>query len=255
MADAIQQSLIELLSQTGVAAPEVASVYAESLDSATAQRLVAMLKDVAWTAQPAFVASLKKIVARTPAVPVDATSSPEGALPNLTAKFLHLVHLGAEYTGHSGLSLLDHLLNTCFILEGWGMDPSVCDAGLFHSIYGTETFSIQLIPPGHREDLRAMIGKHAEQLVYCFSVVQRSVLFSEFRQGRVPHWIVSRLSGRRMYLAPKRMEDLLCALAANWLEQRGRMPREMRNQGLADYRALLPALPERARAMVAQAVG
>jgi hypothetical protein len=39
---------------------------------------------------------------------------------------------------HSERGLLQHLLGTHALLGDWGARTALCDAGLFHSVYGTE---------------------------------------------------------------------------------------------------------------------
>ena len=46
----------------------------------------------------------------------------------------------------------------------------MCDAGLFHSIYGTEGFQGFTLPFDRRDDIRALIGDRAERLVWVFCV-------------------------------------------------------------------------------------
>ncbi len=45
---------------------------------------------------------------------------------------------------HTGASAFDaHLRGVQAVLRSWGSDEAVCDAGLFHSVYGTEGFQVQ----------------------------------------------------------------------------------------------------------------
>lgn len=47
---------------------------------------------------------------------------------------------------HSGNNPLEHLLGTYTILRGWNAREALCDAGLFHSLYGTESYKETTIP-------------------------------------------------------------------------------------------------------------
>ena len=47
------------------------------------------------------------------------------------------------------------------------------DAGLFHSIYGTEGFQGFCLPYERRDDVRSLIGDRAEYLVHTFCAVDR----------------------------------------------------------------------------------
>ena len=51
---------------------------------------------------------------------------------------------GAAETSHSNRMLLKHLIGTWEQLAIWGARRTLCDAGLFHSVYGTEHFEPRL---------------------------------------------------------------------------------------------------------------
>src|SRR4051812_17460516 len=74
---------------------------------------------------------------------------------------------------HSERRLLDHLLGTRQLLVDWGERAAVCDAGLFHSVYGTEHYLPSVIPLERRADVRGLIGDEAERLAWLFSTMNR----------------------------------------------------------------------------------
>lgn len=88
-----------------------------------------------------------------------------------------LEELGADVTSHSRGTLLDHLRGTHDLLEQWGNPPDVCVAGLFHSIYGTYVFDKQCADMSMREEVREVIGRDAEWLVYVFCVTDRRCFY------------------------------------------------------------------------------
>jgi hypothetical protein len=50
--------------------------------------------------------------------------------------------------------LLDHLIGVRQVLAGGQARPSLCDAGLFHSVYGDAGVDLDLTPlPGARADV------------------------------------------------------------------------------------------------------
>jgi hypothetical protein len=69
---------------------------------------------------------------------------------------------------HSSRFFIDHLLRVSFILEDWGSDEVTALCGLFHSVYGTASFSHSTLAWSERDKLRAVIGDEAEELVYMF---------------------------------------------------------------------------------------
>ncbi len=84
-----------------------------------------------------------------------------------------LVSLRANETRHSGRDLLTHLRNTHDLLEAWGCPDDVCAAGLFHSVYGTNSFKHQSCPLDFRPNIAKLIGREAEFLAYLFCVLDR----------------------------------------------------------------------------------
>src|SRR3954469_23348899 len=79
----------------------------------------------------------------------------------------------AEGMPHTDRGLLDHLLGTRELLVEWGARPEVCDAGLFHSVYGTEHYKPTTIPPSMRAEVQQFIGNEAESLAWLFCMMRR----------------------------------------------------------------------------------
>jgi len=85
---------------------------------------------------------------------------------------------GAAENPHSGRSLFEHLESVSRLLREWGAPEHVCIAGLFHSIYGTESYPIKTVDSGRRDEVRAVIGKRAEELAHLFCTSERSSFFT-----------------------------------------------------------------------------
>jgi len=82
-----------------------------------------------------------------------------------------LLSLGTANTPHGKGSLLNHLKGVHDLLRDWDNGDDVCNAGLFHSIYGTSSFKHKSLHD--RDALTRQIGPYAEDLVYQFSVGDR----------------------------------------------------------------------------------
>lgn len=82
-----------------------------------------------------------------------------------------LIELGAHEKSHSGRTLFDHLKGVHDLLRDWGNDKHVCDAGLFHSIYGNSIFKHQ--STNDRALIAYHIGDRAELLVHYFCTQDR----------------------------------------------------------------------------------
>jgi SM-20-related protein len=68
---------------------------------------------------------------------------------------------------HSGRTFLNHLFGTMALLEKHNLPKEVCQAGLFHSIYGTEYYKF-IDPSITREVVQGLIPKYSEELAYEF---------------------------------------------------------------------------------------
>ena len=96
---------------------------------------------------------------------------------------------------HSWSSLLEHLLGTREMLVSWEAELTVCTAGLFHSVYGTESFDRATIDRSEREAVRLMIGEEAEQIVYLFSIMTGESFEASIGEART-HRIKDRIDDR-----------------------------------------------------------
>jgi hypothetical protein len=126
---------------------------------------------------------------------------------------------GAHTDGmpHTERGLLDHLLGTRALLVEWGTRAAVCDAGLFHSVYGTEHFAPTAMPHSRRAEVRQLIGEEAESLAWLFCMMRRETFDQNLRrQGgfRVQH----RLTTKWLPLIPAQFHDLVTMTFANTLE-------------------------------------
>src|SRR4051812_42647329 len=79
----------------------------------------------------------------------------------------YLISHQAVSREHSGASLISHLAGTRDILKSWDARRCVWQAGMFHSVYGTQSFE-GFIELRERPSVRRMIGEEAEALVCLF---------------------------------------------------------------------------------------
>ena len=78
---------------------------------------------------------------------------------------------------HTGSEAFDaHLRGVQAILRYWGAPRHLYNAGLFHSIYGTEGFQGFSLPLTDRDAIRKLIGDEAEKLCWIFCMVDRSTV-------------------------------------------------------------------------------
>jgi hypothetical protein len=150
---------------------------------------------------------------------------------------------------HSDCSLLDHLLGTRQLLVEWDARPALCDAGLFHSVYGTEYYELKAVPLTMRNEVQQLIGEEAESLAWLFCMMRRETLFQNpGRKGefRVQH----RLTDEWLPLKKVQYQDLLTMTVANTLEAFPRCSwfwRRYLRMGLRQFRDI--AIPPAQRAI------
>lgn len=136
---------------------------------------------------------------------------------NLTERISMLDSLPIQGIEHFGRPLKDHLVGTHDLLEDWGCIEEVCLAGLFHSIYGTRTFKSVTLATRYRQRLRALIGKHAESLVYIFCMSDRKKLL--MGEQSAPFFWTNHLTNERTNLSREDLGNLVEMEAANYVEQ------------------------------------
>ncbi|TDJ66316.1 MAG: hypothetical protein E2O39_16640 [Planctomycetota bacterium] len=131
--------------------------------------------------------------------------------------FLH--EAGAAAVRHnSEADLLPHLLGTRDLLREWGARPALQDAGLFHSVYGTEFFVTATLPAARQAEVRAVIGAEAEALVrlWCFG---RRYSLTASLAGETEPRMQDRRDEEWASLTEGQLEDLLNLWIADTLEQ------------------------------------
>ncbi len=142
---------------------------------------------------------------------------PVGSLRLNDAYWQLLHHVGAHQVPHSGRTLLDHLSGTYELLTQWRSDETTCVAGLFHSIYGTQTFAHSLLDHSQRSYVRNMIGAATEQLVFLFSTTDRDSFFENI--GNKDITLLNNVDGELVEVSPATLSALVEIEVANTLEQ------------------------------------
>jgi uncharacterized protein (TIGR02466 family) len=92
---------------------------------------------------------------------------------------------------HSGRLLSDHLINVYRLLKEEEQSDAVCDAGLFHSIYGTEVYKHSSVED--RNLICTIIGEEAERLVHLFCTLPmpREESFSKLEDETISSQLIS----------------------------------------------------------------
>ncbi|ARN76321.1 DUF6817 domain-containing protein [Oceanicoccus sagamiensis] len=103
---------------------------------------------------------------------------------NVKDKFLALKALGVGEFEHLNGNLETHLYETYQLLVNWGNPDFVCDAGLYHAVYGTQAMKDLGIPckefsPSDRPNIRKIIGNNAENLVYLYGACDRDYFYPQ----------------------------------------------------------------------------
>lgn len=135
-----------------------------------------------------------------------------------------LVDLGTDDVPHTGGAFLAHLVGVYKDLEAWDAEVSVCRAGMFHSIYGTEDFDKFAFPLEQRNEIRELIGERAEFVAWVNCMMDRAS-YCEQISATAPYAIRNRLTGEMMELDEQQFTDLCTVHLCDWLEQLPRLKR------------------------------
>ncbi|WP_365980691.1 DUF6817 domain-containing protein [Sphingomonas sp.] len=163
-----------------------------------------------------------------------------------------LVNRPGSDVRHSNATLIQHLQGVYGKLKAWQCRSALALAGLYHSVYGTESFHSQLFAADERDTVRAVIGVEAERLAHFFCMLNVRGFLVEIDADLATPERQLRHSGR-MTAADKL--DLLHLFLANWLEQLPRLRAIQRAQHLSLFRGIMPLLTPLARAEVEATFG
>jgi hypothetical protein len=125
----------------------------------------------------------------------------------------------ADLHHDSHVPFLAHLVGTRRVLASWGCRPALCDAGLFHSVYGTEYFEPH--QASDRDAVIAVIGAEAERLAWLWCSMRRRTLDPTRRS-------VELRDGGRERLTSAEIGDIATLWSADTVEQLERMAPEER---------------------------
>lgn len=136
-------------------------------------------------------------------------------------KFFALKESGIGEFAHLNGDLESHLLGTYKLLKEWDNPEYVCDAGLYHAVYGTQPLEKlglrhKVYPPADRSRIREIIGEDSEQIVYLYGACDREFLYPQIGSPRPVYR--DRFTGKKLVLPPKQLSDILEITLANELE-------------------------------------
>ena len=127
--------------------------------------------------------------------------------------------VGASDVGHTDKTYLAHGIGVRNDLKQWGCDDDVANAGLFHSIYGTERFQGFALPLEKRGEVQSLIGERAEWLAWLNCAMDRSHFDRAARQDSGPYHVLNRFTGEEVDVSDQDFEDLCVIHLCDWLEQ------------------------------------
>jgi hypothetical protein len=130
-----------------------------------------------------------------------------------------LAELGVEGVAHTGKTYIGHLVNVYRLMEKQGCTEELCQAGMFHSIYGTQQFQGFKVPLEQRPEIQTLIGDRAERLAYLNCAMDRASLDRSLERGAEPFTITDRLTGDEVRLSRQDFDDLCAVHLYDWLEQ------------------------------------
>ena len=162
-----------------------------------------------------------------------------------------LVNLGIEKVPHSQKNYLGHLLAVYRFMKDAGCSEEACQAGMFHSIYGTEQFQGFKLALDQRQVVRDLIGDRAEQLAYLNCAMDRASFDEAAARQEEAYRFVDRITGAEVTLSRPDFDDLCRVHLYDWLEQAPRS-RLGWNYRRAAYRQLARRLGADAEARYAK---
>jgi len=127
--------------------------------------------------------------------------------------------VGADEVSHSEKTYLAHAIGVHNDLREWNCDESMCCAGVFHSIYGTELFQRFTLPLERRGEVRDLIGERAEQLAYLNCAMDRTHFDRSVFQTAGPYAVLDRFTDQEVVVSVDEFDELARLHLCDWLEQ------------------------------------
>jgi len=125
--------------------------------------------------------------------------------------------LGVGELAHLNGSLETHLRGTESLLRSWGACESLCVAGLYHAVYGTDRYKPALNSLAGRQGIAELIGTEAEELAYLYGACNREVFYP--RIGTDAQLVFAdRFNNAEYDLQPRQLAQMCELILANELE-------------------------------------
>lgn len=134
----------------------------------------------------------------------------------------YLLKIGADQVAHTHGNFLSHLRGVSEYLEKMKRPYHVLVAGLFHSIYGTESFQGFALPLDKRDEVRRMIGEEAETLVYAYCNMSYESFDKSVFENE-PH-LMDRNTKKPILVTREQFIELEWMMMADALEVDARLP-------------------------------
>lgn len=163
------------------------------------------------------------------------------------AKLEFLERFSASEIEHSEHDLLQHLTGVRDVIASWDERPALTDAALFHSVYGTESFTASAIPVNLRARVQRMIGTEAEHIAWLFGAMRKGSFYANLDAPDGLLRVQSRHDGQWLDISAQDLTDLVRVTVANWFEQLPRVSAEQREQMRALFMKMRGFLNDKAR--------
>jgi hypothetical protein len=128
-----------------------------------------------------------------------------------------LLAWGAGNFDHVNGSLIRHLTGTHDLLKAWSNREALCNAGLFHTAYGTAGYEPALAEMTDRPAVASLIGEEAEHIVYLFAACDRKYFYRQIEASDDPQYR-DRFSHKAFHLSPQELSDFCELTMANEIE-------------------------------------
>jgi hypothetical protein len=130
-----------------------------------------------------------------------------------------LKNLGIEQVRHTQKNYFAHLVAVYQLMRAYGEEDELCQAGMFHSIYGTERFQGFKLQASQRAHVESLIGRRAEHLAYWNCFMDRDSFDGLLTQTEESYSIRHRETDQSMQLNRQEYDDLCRVHLYDWLEQ------------------------------------
>lgn len=128
----------------------------------------------------------------------------------------YIAQAGGYSVVHPGGNLASHLGRVAAILERWGVERTIVDAGHLHAAYGTDGFGVSFTGPEGQRELIELVGEETETLISLYCHCDRDASYPSWDSNNPV--VIDRSRGKAIPIDEAQRKGLVSITVANEID-------------------------------------